>query len=508
MRRPACAGLTCLLFATTGAFAQFAGTGDLTIDKPADKADVVSTPTPDGALGATAHADSTGVLAGGVENPGKTRLPRIFSDGMILQRDQPVPVWGWADPGEQVTVEFAGQTKSVKADAAGKWTTSLDPLPASAEPRTLHVGSLDITNVLAGDVFQVSGQSNAASSMDSCKRFPGTTEDIKTTTLPTVRIFAVPWSLFYSTPQEDVPATCVWDSLRPEKNASYSAIAFYFARSLYQHLNVPIGIVRASHAGGMAQIKMPKEALLSYESGRKFYENGIKRPKVDGGYPSSDWNGAIAPVIRYGKRGIVWYQGEHNAGSASYIYRETLPVLIRSWREACGNPEMPFLIVQLPAFEAQGWPMLRESQLVTYRKTKNAGFVVTIDHGEKDNIHPADKKPVAERLALEARRLVYGEKVTGCGPLYDGFSVDAAHIVVRFTGSELKRVGGGFTIAGEDKVFVPASAVIRGNTVVVSNPAVTNPVAVRYEWESWPTVSLFDEHDLPASPFRTDDWEK
>ncbi|MCX7008765.1 MAG: hypothetical protein NTY53_16205 [Kiritimatiellaeota bacterium] len=437
------------------------------------------------------------------------RLPRLFSDGMILQRDQPVPIWGWADPGEEVRIEFAGQTKSVKADAIGKWTLTLDTLQVNAEPRTMRVGALSIANVLVGDVFQVSGQSNAAMSMDACKRFPGTTDDIKNTTLPSVRIFAVPWGQFKDKPQEDVPAACAWDSLRPEKNASYSAIAFYFARSLHQHLNVPIGIVgivRASHAGGMAQIKMPKEALLSYESGRKFYENAAKRTKVDGGYPSSDWNGAIAPVIRYGKRGIVWYQGEHNAGSGSFVYRETLPVLIRSWREACGNPKIPFFIVQLPAHEAQGWPMLRESQLVVFRQTKNAGFVVTIDHGEKDNIHPADKKPVGERLALEACRLIYGENVTGCGSLYDGFQLEGANIVVKFTGGALKKVGGGFTLAGEDRKFVPATAVLRGKTVVVSSPDVPKPVAVRYAWESWPKVSLFDEHDLPASPFRTDNW--
>lgn len=460
------------------------------------------------------------------------RLPRIFSDHMILQRDQPVPVWGWADPGEEVKIAFGGQTKTVKTDAVGKWSATLDPMTASAEPRTMHVASLSITNVLVGDVFQVSGQSNAASSMDSCKRFPGTTEDIKNTVLPSVRMFVVPLSIFKDTPQEDVPATCGWDSLRPQKNASYSAVAFYFARALHQHLNVPVGIVRASHAGGMAEIKMPKEALLSYEGGLKFYDEAMKffeanknKPQligrekpgkdglppepqpagtVNGRYPSADWNGAIAPVIRYGKRGIVWYQGEHNAGNGSYAYRHTLPVLVRSWREACGNPEMPFLIVQLPAFEAEGWPMLRDSQLAAYRQTKNAGFVVSIDHGEKDNIHPADKKPIGERLALEARRVVYGEKVTGCGPLYDGFSVEGSNIIVRFTGDPLGKVGGGFAIAGEDKKFIPATAVIRGSTVIVSCPEVAKPVAVRYAWESWPVVSLFDVNELPASPFTTE----
>jgi sialate O-acetylesterase len=436
------------------------------------------------------------------------RLPRIFSDGMILQRDQPVPVWGWADPGEVVTVDFGEQKKSVATDPEGKWSVMLDSLPASAAPRTMKIGSQSITNVLVGDVFQVSGQSNAAMSMDACKRYPGTMEDISNTTLPSVRIFQVPSGEFKETPQEDVPLSCVWDSLRPEKNAGHSAIAFYFARALQEHLQVPIGIVRASHGGGRAEIKMPMEALRSFESGRRFYENGVKRPKVDGGYPSSDWNGAIAPVIRFGKRGILWYQGEHNAGSDSFGYRETLPVLIRSWREACGNLEMPFLIVQLPAFEAPGWPVLRESQLTAFRQTKNAGFVVAIDHGERDNIHPADKKPIGERLALEARRLIYGETVTGCGPLFDGFCVEGGKVIVRFAGGALKRVGDGFTIAGEDRQFVPATAEIRGKSVVVSSPAVPNPKAVRYAWEGFPSVSLFDENGLPASPFRSDEWVK
>lgn len=438
------------------------------------------------------------------------RLPRIFSDGMVLQRDQATPVWGWADPGEVVAIEFARQKISTKADLDGRWAVALDPMPASSVPLTMHVGPLSIANVLVGDVFQVSGQSNAAMSMGSCKRFSGTMEDIESTTLTSVRIFQIPSGVFKDTPQEDVPVNCVWDSLRPENNAGYSAIAFYFARELYRHLQVPIGIVRASHAGGRAEIKMPKEALLSFELGRKFYENGLKRPKVDGGYPSSDWNGAIAPVIRFGKRGIIWYQGEHNAGSDSFGYCETLPVLIQSWREACGHQEMPFIIVQLPAFDSKGngWPMLRDSQLAVYRQTKKAGFVVTIDHGEKNDIHPADKKPIGERLAMEARRLIYGDTVTGCGPLFDGFSVEGDKVTVRFSGGSLKKIGDGFKIAGEDRQFFPAVAKINGNSVVVSHSEVPNPKAVRYAWEAFPTVSLFDENGLPASPFRTDNWEK
>ena len=251
---------------------------------------------------------------------------------------------------------------------------------------------------------------------------------------------------------------------------------------------------------------------------------------VDGGYPCSDWNGVIAPVIRYAKRGIVWYQGEHNAGRA-FAYREILPALIRSWREASGDENLPFIIVQLPAYASPGkgddWPVLRESQQVTHQAVMNTALVVTIDHGEKDNIHPADKQPVGERIALETRRLIYGEKVAGCGPLYAGCAAAGASIIVRFAGpggTGVPPVGlcargkpnvgeapmplEGFAIAGADHKFVPASAVLCDGAVVVSSPAVAKPVAVRYAWSNWPTVSLFDVNGLPAAPFRTDDWEK
>ncbi|MEI7730656.1 MAG: sialate O-acetylesterase [Verrucomicrobiota bacterium] len=490
-------------------------------------------------------------------------LPHLFSHGMGLQRDQPVPFWGWAEPGESVTVEFAEQVKPVKADATGKWQIALDPLPASAAPRTLRINSASVTNVLVGDVFLCSGQSNMAMSMEAARRYPGTAEDIQSTSLPAVRFFQAPNATFRETPQEDVEAK--WEPVAPANNAHLSAVAFYFAKSLHAHLQVPLGILRASHGGGSAEIKMPREALLSVPSGKKFYEDAIKRaspesvaarnrifqeryeaavrdakakgakppepPKpvsaVDGGYPCSDWNGVIAPIIPYAKRGIVWYQGEHNAGRA-FAYREIFPALIRSWRAASGQPGLPFLFVQLPAYDSPGksddWATLRESMLVTLQTVTNTAMIVTIDHGERDNIHPADKQPVGERLALEARRLIYGQPVTGCGPLYARFTVDGANLVVRFRDTGVSPVslsatttpamGGtpmllsGFTLAGEDRKFVAATAVIRGNTVVLSSPAVPKPVAARYAWANWPQPSLFDAQGLPASPFRTDDWEK
>ncbi len=485
--------------------------------------------------------------------PASVSLPRLFSNGAVLQRDRAVLVWGFADPREEVQVHISSadhstnpeQSKNATADETGSWSLFLEPLHVGA-PLTMRVSgkanAIEVSDILVGDVFQVSGQSNAAMSMNSCARLPEAKEDIATTKLPQVRVFEVPWALFKDSPQADVPESCSWKSLKPQTNPGFSALAFYFARSLHQHLGVPIGIVRASHAGGRAEIKMPKEALLSFEAGRKSYETAMKayetakakkqteNPQsntpdglppeplvsgtVNGGYPSSDWNGAIAPVIRFTKRGIVWYQGEHNAGDGTK-YTETLSALIRSWREACGDKNMPFLLVQLPRYEVKGWPMLRESQLSAHRNTPNTGFVVTIDLGEKDNIHPADKRPVGERLALEARRLVYGEHVSGCGPLYQDFAVEGNKAVIRFTdtGTGLKAAGGsafaGFQIADSKRNFITAQAEIVGDTVVVHSPEISKPEAVRYLWESFPqAVSLFNKEGLPASPFRTDAWNE
>lgn len=468
-------------------------------------------------------------------------------------------MWGWGNVGQAVTVEFAGQIRTATVDADGRWSLKLDPLAASAQGRVMTVSagvgkqSTKIHDVLVGDVFQGSGQSNMAASMDSCKRRAGTLEDIRDTNLPNVRFFQGPNATFRATPQEDVEAK--WEAVAPENNAHLSAVSFYFARALHGHVNVPIGIVRASHAGGSAQIKMPLEALLSLESGKKFYDDAMKRyssegraardnifldrwkaaceqakaqgkpepprptpsPAVDGGYPSSDWNGVIAPVIRYTKRAVLWYQGEHNAGQA-FEYRELLPVLIDSWRKAGGQGDTPFVIVQLPAYghpdAERHWPILRESQWVAQRKTPGTALVVTIDRGEKDNIHPADKREVGERLALEIRRLVFKEHVTGCGPLYEGFRIEGSKLIVKLsnTAGGLRAAAGkplnGFVIAGEDRRFVAAEAQIAGDTVVLQSPNVKAPVAVRYAWAEFPQVTLFSKEGLPAGPFRTDDWSE
>ena len=469
------------------------------------------------------------------------RLPHLFSDGMVLQRDRPVPIWGWAGAGESITVQVGTRSATAVADADGRWSTTVEPLAAGG-PVEFQVtgpsGRISVRDVLVGDVFQISGQSNAAMSMGSARRFPGTDDDLAAGVSPEIRLFQVPWSQFSAEPRDDVDARWSKGGNDLKELSSWSALAFYFAREMHERLQVPIGIVRASHAGGMAEIKMSKEALKSYPAGKRFYDEGMAfyeknrakadatpsstvregelppepkaTGKIDGRYPASDWNGAIAPVIRYAKRGVVWYQGEHNAGRGSFAYRDTLPVLVRSWREAAGDPALPFIIVQLPRFEGKGWPMLRESQAVAFRHIPDAALVVTIDLGEKDNIHPADKKPVALRAAAEARRLIYHQDVAGCGPLFAGADIRGDAVTIRFTNVRGGLHGvpaedpAGFTIAGQDRIFVPAQVEIHGDMVVVAAPGVKAPVAVRYAWASFPEVGLFDGGLLPVAPFRTD----
>lgn len=488
------------------------------------------------------------------------RLPHIFSDRMILQRDQPVAVWGWAEPGETVVVRVAEQNKPATASADGKWSVTLDPLRVGrALTMTVNgaTSTVTVTDVLVGDVFLCSGQSNMAMSLDAAKRHPGVAEDVATADFPRIRFFKTP-DLMSKTPEEDVPA--VWEPITPRNAAGFSAVAFYFGRGLHAHVGVPIGLIRASHAGGPAEAKMPRAALLTLDIGRRYDDDARRReaswtperlaafnsdtlakweiavkdaaargtkspakPKprasaIDFAYPASDYNAQIAPVICFTQRAVLWYQGEHNAARArAFEYRRLFPRLIESWREASGQPDLPFIFVQLPAFGAAGagddWPLIRESQLLTLRTVPHTAMVTAIDTGERDNVHPADKQPIGERLALEARRLLYREGVTGCGPLYDHFTIDGPRIVVHFRhlGGGLRgRDGtslGGFMVAGADRIFFPATAKIVGDDIVVQHSEIPQPIAVRYAWAGFPAVSLFNPSGVPASPFRTDDWD-
>ena len=432
---------------------------------------------------------------------GDLKLAAIFSDHMVLQREKPVPVWGWADPGEKVTVEFAGQTKTAAADADGKWMASLDPMPACAEARTLAVRSdkpdrkIEVADVLVGEVWLGSGQSNMAMGVGRAKDFEA---EKAAANLPLVRMFREE-SKSSPTPQPDGKGT--WTVCTPDTVGAYSATLFFFGRELHRTLKVPVGLINSSVGGtpieqwialeaqnGVSDLKAAGAAQDAAEAGfdeakaRAGFEKALEKWKAQAakaraanqpmprrprdpletrerkGGRGSLFNAKIAPLIPYAIRGAVWYQGEANSHPGKgLLYRQQLPLLVTDWRARWGE-DLPFAWVQLPNFDREGedWLLVREAMLKTLRLPKT-GMAITVDIGDPKNIHPTNKQEVGRRLSLWALGTVYGKKVPSTsGPLPAGHEVRGGDVVVSFThadGGLKARDGGevkGFTVAGED----------------------------------------------------------
>jgi sialate O-acetylesterase len=472
------------------------------------------------------------------------KLAGLFTDHMVLQRDQAVPVWGWAKPGEEVTVEFAARKKSAKADADGKWMVKLDPLTASAEPRELKAGDVVIRDVLVGDVWLCSGQSNMHFQMKSVAE---AANEIEAAQDPDLRFFTVDHQ-FDRKPKDNVSGS--WKPVSPGTAAGCSAVAYYFGRNLQQKLKTPIGLVVSSVGGTRIETWMSAETLAStgesgplvekwkqispqeFESIGKTYSEfqrqrdqlhpqAVRAAREKGepfppepkaprlrchDCPSALHNGMIAPLQPFAIRGAIWYQGESNSGQPG-PYEKLLPAMIADWRKVWGD-ELPFLFVQL-APHRNTHPAFREAQHRIWQKTPHTAMAVTTDVGDAANIHPTRKRPVGERLALAARALSYGEKIGYSGPVFKNMKIINDRAVISFDhpGSGLMAKGGalkGFAIAGKDGRFVPATAVIEGSVVSVSSDKISKPAAVRYNWEMVPDGNLFNRDGLPAAPFRTD----
>lgn len=481
---------------------------------------------------------------------GAVKLAALFSDHMVLQREQSVPVWGWAKPGEAITVEFAGQKKGAQADAKGKWTVRLDPLSASAEGRELVVQSTDgkdnskLIDVVVGDVWLCSGQSNMHFTMSRVENAP---QEIAAANNPAVRFFAVEHQ-FAQSPAENVIGA--WEPISPATAGACSAAAYYFGNALQQKLRVPIGLLVSSVGGTRIETWMRPETLSTtgesaplvekwksvsavefeniatayraYQQERdQLHPQAVKSAKAQGApvpppppmpklrchdCPGALHHGMIAPLQPYAIRGAIWYQGEANSGQPG-PYEGLLPAMIADWRQVWGN-EMPFLFVQLAPYR-NTHPAFREAQHRIWQKTPRTAMAVTTDVGDAGNIHPTRKRPVGDRLALAARALSYGDKVEYSGPVFSGMSIENSRAVISFEhlGGGLMAKGDtlkGFTLAGADGKFIPAEAVIKGATVVVTADKIAAPVAVRYAWAFVPDVNLFNREGLPAAPFRTD----
>lgn len=629
-------------------------------------------------------------------------LNPLFMDNMVLQREKPVPIWGWTTPGQKVTVQVAGKSASAVADAQGQWRAKLAPLPVGG-PYTLTVSgpeNVRLTNILVGDVWVCSGQSNMEMGIGNVNNAE---QEIAQADYPQIRLFTVPKHVALATQPTTLPGgqnreaqwlACSPDNIRVGDWAGFSAVGYFFGRALYRNVKVPIGLIHTSWGGTPAEAWTSAEALaaalpefrpsvtaleeartsnsaLAYaqrlaawyakndtgsqanlqnadadvsnwksmnlptnweKAGLPDYDgvvwfhkeitlpdgaagkagtlhlgpiddmdttwvNGVRvgglerydlsrdyklpagvlkagrnviavrvldtggdggiwgKPEqmtleVDGNdtvslagpwlykatlelksapavpqnfngdqnAPTVLYNGMIAPLIPYGIKGAIWYQGESNAGRA-YQYRTLLPTMIKDWRTRWNQGDFPFYIVQLANFMAHdteprddAWPELREAQMLTAEHVSNSGQAVIIDIGDEKDIHPKDKQDVGERLALVALARTYGQKIEYYGPLYKSMKVEGDKIRLSFIhqGGGLVARGGdkltGFAIAGEDKKFVWADAIVDGETVVVSAPQVSHPVAVRYAWSNNPVCNLYNQAGLPASPFRTDTW--
>jgi sialate O-acetylesterase len=449
------------------------------------------------------------------------RMPRIFSDNMVIQRDAGIRIWGWGDPDESVTVILGDQKQETRTDRDGRWEVSLQPMKAGGpfQMRVRGKNSVEFSNVLIGDVWLCSGQSNMEWPVS---RSADPDYEIPLANYPEIRLFTVPRTI-ETVPADDL-AGGEWLVCSPESIPSFSAVAYYFGRHIHTESGVPVGLLHSSWGGTVAETWISGESISSVDDFREIM-TGTGLPNGDRGaggpnsFPSLLFNGMINPITSFAIRGVIWYQGESNAGRA-YQYREVFPVLIGDWRKQWRQEAMPFLFVQLANFMApvndpseSGWAELREAQAMAL-SLPSTGMAVAIDIGDADDIHPLNKQDVGKRLALSALRVAYGGDIVHSGPVYNSMSIEGNRIRLDFTsvGSGLTvkdRYGylKGFAIAGEDGKFHWAQAFIERDQVVVFSNRVEKPVAVRYAWANNPAdANLYNAEGLPASPFRTDEW--
>ncbi len=477
-------------------------------------------------------------------------LPKIFADNMVLQREMKVPVWGNAAPGENITVILGGHQAKTLADRNGHWKVFIGPLDAGG-PFVMKIrgnNEVDLRNILVGEVWICSGQSNMAMEVRSSMNAE---EEIASADYPEIRYFQVK-NFKASHPMEDVsPVTTPgkeflnhWQICSPSTVGHLTGVGYFFGRDLHTDLGVPVGLISVSWGGTTAEAWTPYDALADdpvlkdiltdwpdYNNDEQWlkseynnYLNELKNARKEGqelplyfNQPSVLYNGMLAPVEPYGIRGVVWYQGESNAYRA-YQYRRLFPLMINSWRDKWNQGDFPFLFVQLAAykFEPQVFPELREAQERAL-DLPNTAMAVAIDVGDSATIHPKNKQAVGRRLALAAEKMVYQFDIIFAGPLFSSMLIRDGKCFLTFdhTGDGLITSDGkaprGFMVAGDDRNFVKAKAEIRNNTMVVWSENVTHPVAVRYAWKNYPPeVNLYNKSGshvhLPASPFRTDNW--
>jgi sialate O-acetylesterase len=467
-------------------------------------------------------------------------VPHVLADHMVVQRDQPVHVWGRGTVGEGVAVSFRGAKQATVVDDLGNWSVTLPP-GAAGGPYTMDIvasNTISLKDVLVGDVWVASGQSNMEFEM---WKLAHPDEAIAAVNDPEMRLLNVDKKPS-AYPRYDTEMTA-WAAATPATVRDFSAVAYYFAREIRSKEHVPVGVIESSWGGTVADAWTSLDAL-SRDAGlmpvfaararmidaeernrqsQAFEQKSIAEakaagrpvptfpwhPGLDSWAPGELYNGMIAPLTGVGIRGVIWYQGESNSAlERAPLYDRVFATMIGDWREKWREGDFPFLFVQIANFKStpqEDWATVRDAQRRTLA-LKNTGMAVTIDIGNPDNVHPVDKLDVGVRLSLAARAIAYGEQVEYSGPLFREADREGSALRVRFDhaagGLVVKGQGlEGFEVADVMGDFVPATARIDGDSIVVSSEKISHPVRVRYGWENNPVCRLYNAAGLPASPF-------
>ena len=449
----------------------------------------------------------------------------IFTDHMVLQQQSNVAIWGWAKPSAKVKISTSWnkQNYSVTADASGKWKIKVST-PSAGGPYQIELSDgekLILNDIMIGEVWFCGGQSNMEMPLKGFKSQPiiGSNETILKSANNNIRLYTVPRSSI--TEKQENSKASPWKTAAPESVANFSATAYYFASLLNEILNVPVGVINDSYGGSSI------EAWMSPEDLKPFLE--VKIPakgdtiKEVSRTPTTLYNGMLYPVIGYGIKGAIWYQGESNYERPDR-YEDLFPAMVSSWRKNWDNGEFPFYYAQIAPYNYAQLPpyhiggkfnsaFLRDAQRKSLTKIPNSGMAVLMDIGEEKSIHPANKKQGGERLAYLALAQTYGIKGFGAlSPNYESLTIDKNKAVIKFQnvangltsyGKELNL----FEVAGADRKFYTAKAAITGRSITVSAEQVKTPVAVRYAFKDFVIGDLFGNDGLPVSSFRTDDWE-
>ncbi len=457
--------------------------------------------------------------------PGRAevKLPAIVSSDMVLQRNTTVTLWGWADAGEKITISasWLDTPLQIKTDKAGNWKTEIKTTN-DKNAQTIKItgdgSNILLENILFGEVWLCSGQSNMQQPLNGYTGQPtfGALEAISSSKNPNLRLFTVD-RIGSKTPLKDIEKFTGWQTASPETVKDFSAIAYFYGQRLQEILDVPVGMIHTSWGGSSVQAWLSKEAMENYQ---KVDLDGVDITKGTNHIPTALYNSMIHPLIPYTIKGALWYQGESNRGEPEN-YKNLFPAMVKDWRTRWGIGDFPFYYVQIAPYmygdnevfaTSDNSAFIRETQLQCLDLIPNSGMAVTMDIGDDYCIHPPKKKEVADRLLFNALNETYGFKtIDYAGPTFASLEAQEGGLLLKFDNAETGLFAHdelqGFEIAGKDKVFYPAEAtIIDRKDVLVKSVKVPNPAAVRYAWRNWVVGTLFDTNLLPASSFRTDDW--